>query len=108
MSAKHHTPLLFGPQTPAKRNGSAIVQMIRENKIAPTDPNVSEEDVEALSEQCEAIYARLKQGPATSKELAALSLKYTSRASDLRKYGIKVKCEKRADGVWVYSLEAKA
>lgn len=108
MSAKHHTPLLFGPQTPAKRNGSAIVQMLRENKIAPTDPNVAEEDVPRLTGQNQAILNRLREGPATTMELNAISCKYTSRASDLRKHGIKVKCEKRADGVWVYSLEAKA
>ena len=42
---------------------------------------------ERLSRQCEAILARLKEGPATNRELADIAMKYTSRISDLRKAG---------------------
>jgi len=40
-----------------------------------------------LTKQCQAILARLQQGPATNKELAGISLKYTGRISDLRAAG---------------------
>lgn len=40
-----------------------------------------------LSRQCRKMLDRLTQGPATNKDLAAISLKYTSRISDLRKAG---------------------
>lgn len=98
----------YEPLTPAKRNGSAIVQMIRENKIAPTDPNVSEEDVPRLTGQNLAILNRLREGPATNVELAEIALKYSGRISDVRAAGYRIKGEKREGGVWVYSLEAKA
>lgn len=40
-----------------------------------------------LSAQCARILARLRQGPATNRELAAIALKYTGRLSDLRAAG---------------------
>jgi hypothetical protein len=61
-----------------------------------------------LSGQCAAILARLHQGPATNRELAQLSLKYTSRLSDLRSAGYDVRVVERdyASGRTVYQLEA--
>ncbi|NLX57310.1 MAG: hypothetical protein GXY58_19545 [Planctomycetaceae bacterium] len=43
-----------------------------------------------LTGQNAAILERLKRGPATNRELAAISLKYTSRISDLRAAGYDV------------------
>jgi len=40
-----------------------------------------------LNSQAQRILELLRQGPATNHELADISLKYTSRVSDLRKAG---------------------
>jgi hypothetical protein len=72
----------------------------------PTDPNVNKEDAPRLAGQNLAILERLRQGPATNKELAEMSLKYTSRLSDLRANGFTVKCERKTGGLTVYTLEA--
>ena len=53
-------------------------------QIVPIDPHVDADDVPRLTGQNAAILARLERGPATNSELAKLSLKYTSRISDLR------------------------
>jgi uncharacterized protein YmfQ (DUF2313 family) len=67
------------------------------------------EEARRLSGQCAAILQRLHQGPATNRELAGLSLKYTSRLSDLRAAGYDVRVVERdyASGRTVYRLEAK-
>lgn len=59
-----------------------------------------------LSDQCARILYRLRQGLATNVELAAISIKYTSRISHLRKRGYDVRCEScdKKTGVSVYSL----
>ena len=58
-----------------------------------------------LSGQCAAILARLRQGPATNRELSAISLKYTSRTSDLRAAGYAIRCTRQYDsGLTVYEL----
>ena len=54
-----------------------------------------------------AIYERLKRGTATNVELAAISLKYTSRVDDLRKSGIDVCATRVAGGTWRYELVTK-
>jgi uncharacterized protein YmfQ (DUF2313 family) len=66
------------------------------------------EEARRLSGQCAAILQRLHQGPATNRELAGLSLKYTSRLSDLRAAGYDVRVVERdyASGRTVYRLEA--
>lgn len=63
-----------------------------------------------LSRQCAAILARLEAGPATNADLAALSLKYTSRISDLRRAGFDIDCynRDRATGVAWYRLMGNA
>lgn len=45
-----------------------------------------------LSQQAQRILDRLQRGPATNKELAGMSLKYTSRLSDIRKAGYTIVC----------------
>lgn len=56
--------------------------------------------------QKERILARLKRGPATNAELAAIALKYTGRLSDLRADGYEIRAAKQADtGVTVYRLK---
>ena len=59
-----------------------------------------------LSRQCEAMLARLQQGPATNRELAAISLKYTARISDLRAAGhdVDVVSRDHRSGLTVYRL----
>ncbi len=48
---------------------------------------------------------RLKQGPVTNRELAAISLKYTGRISDLRALGHNIECvEQKPDGTSIYEL----
>ena len=61
-----------------------------------------------LTGQNAAILARLEQGAATNHELAALSLKYTSRLSDLRAAGYRVVIRARdhATGCVVYALDS--
>ena len=53
----------------------------------PCDPHVEPVDLPRLKGQNGKILERLQKGPATNKELATISLKYTSRVSDLRKAG---------------------
>jgi hypothetical protein len=75
--------------------------------VVPRDPNVAGiAEKRRLSGQNAAILARLRQGPATNAELAAISLKYTSRNSDLRRagYPVEVISRDRKTGVVVYAL----
>ena len=60
-----------------------------------------------LSKQCGLILERLKQGRATNRELASLSMKYTSRVSDLRAAGYVVEVVERNHdtGLNVYELK---
>ena len=55
--------------------------------------------------QCRAILERLEAGPATNAELAAISLKYTGRISDLRALGFDIRSERvEKTGTFVYEL----
>ena len=74
----------------------------------PVNASVPVSDAPRLSKQCRLILERLRQGKATNVELAALPcLKYTSRLSDLRKSGYKIRiCDRNYDsGLVVYELE---
>lgn len=53
------------------------------------------------------ILARLQAGPASNRELAALSLKYTARLSDLRAagYDVRVVTRDHHTGHVVYALQ---
>lgn len=74
--------------------------------LAPCDPHVAAEDVKRLSGQNAVILLRLRQGPASNVELADLSLKYTSRISDLRAAGYRITCHRGAiNGLNTYLLE---
>lgn len=70
----------------------------------PCDPNVIDSDVPRLTGQNAAILARLREGPATNRELAGYSLKYTSRLSDLRARGHEVTCVRGDGGLNTYTL----
>lgn len=69
-----------------------------------TDPNVRSGDKKRLSGQNRKILDLLRRGPATGRELAAISMKYTSRVSDLRKAGCEIECQQRAGGNSLYTL----
>ena len=75
----------------------------------PTDPSAFAADIPRLSAQNDAVLSRLRRGPATNTELAAISLKYTSRISDLRKIldpmGMAIVCQRLGDGLTSYRIE---
>jgi hypothetical protein len=64
---------------------------------------VDPRDQARLSRQCLAILKRLREGPATSAELAGIALKYTGRISDLRRNGFAIS-SKRDGGGFLYTL----
>jgi hypothetical protein len=72
--------------------------------VSPCDPNVKPTDEKRLSGQNALILQRLRQGPASNTELASLSLKYTSRVSDLRAAGFNIECLYGAGGQNTYRL----
>lgn len=63
------------------------------------------EDTPRLTGQNAAILRRLRQGTASNFELAAISLKYTSRINDLRNAGYRIEAERGSGGVWIYELK---
>lgn len=58
-----------------------------------------------LSQQCQKLLDILRIGPATNEQLARVSLKYTSRISDLRKAGHNITCTRLGGGLTQYRLE---
>jgi hypothetical protein len=72
----------------------------------PPNPTVPDEARPRVSRQCREILERLREGPATNKELAAKSLKYTSRLSEIREAGYTVRCVAVdiKNGVYRYEL----
>lgn len=87
-------------------NGGLFSVELREpfRDARPIDPNVHAEDVPRLTGQNAAILDRLRSGPATNKELARLSLKYTSRLSDARAAGYQIVCKRLSGGLTEYRL----
>lgn len=73
--------------------------------LHPRDPSVAAADAPRLTGQNAAILERLKSGPETNLTLARISLKYTSRLSDLRKHGHRIRCDRLGGGVCLYTLE---
>lgn len=73
--------------------------------LRPIDPHVRADDVPRLSNQCQEILAALKQGPKTNAELAGIALKYTSRLSDIRRAGYKIKATHTGGGTYTYTLK---
>ena len=64
-------------------------------------------EVKRLAGQSLRIVQRLQQGPATNRELSQISLKYTSRCSDLKKAGYDIRAERGYEpGLWIYTLVA--
>lgn len=57
-----------------------------------------------LAAQTQAIVDRLRSGAATNVELAAISLKYTSRISDARAAGYTIECTRLDGGLTEYRL----
>ena len=74
-------------------------------QLRPRDPNVFQLDRPRLQGQNAAILDRLMKGPATNDELIRLSRKYTSRVSDLRKAGYRIRCHRGDGGLNTYVLE---
>lgn len=73
--------------------------------LLPRDSHVTESaEVTRLAGQNGEILARLQRGPATNSELAKLSLKYTSRISDLRKAGYTIAMTRVQGGLTIYEL----
>jgi hypothetical protein len=72
--------------------------------IRPIDRHAQRDDMPRLAGQNLAVLARLQRGPATNQELAAISLKYTSRISDLRAAGYVIRCEPGPNGRNTYTL----
>jgi hypothetical protein len=77
-----------------------------QDEILPRDSHVTEPtEIKRLATQNEQILARLKRGPATNVDLAKISLKYTSRISDLREAGHNIPPPERVKGgVTIYRL----
>lgn len=73
---------------------------------APSDPNVTDPARPRLTGQNAAIVERLRQGPATNRELAQIALKYTSRLSDIRDagYSVNIVANDHATGLVTYQL----
>lgn len=75
--------------------------------LLPRDTRVTEpEEVRRLSGQNLRILKRLQHGPATNRELAQISLKYTSRLSDCKAAGwdIRIVERDRKTGRVLYQL----
>jgi hypothetical protein len=94
-------PTLFDLDAPRGAYGQPAA---RTTTPAPRDPNVRPDDVKRLTGHNAAILARLRRGPAYNHELAAISLKYSGRVSDLRVHGIEIAAERFDGGTWSYTL----
>lgn len=81
--------------------------MFTDAPVIPAAPSLPRVERQRLTGQNAAILARLRQGTATNYELAALSLKYTARISELRQagYAVGIVSRDHATGRTVYALE---
>jgi hypothetical protein len=79
------------------------------DEMLPTDTHVTEPvEVRRLAGQISRILARLKEGPATARELSDISLNYRARLSDLRKHGYVIRCDEDfSTGKSLYTLERR-
>lgn len=76
------------------------------DELLPRDSHVTAPaEIARLASQSLKILERLHRGPASNHELAQISLKYTSRISDLRAAGCVVTCERKSGGGAVYTLQ---
>jgi hypothetical protein len=72
---------------------------------APPTPGPPAQDRERLGRQCQAVLDRLRRGPTSNYDLALISLKYTSRISDLRAKGYTITATEQGQGLFFYTLE---
>lgn len=84
----------------------SLFEMDNHDGLRTFRPSVPQEAQKRLRGQSAAILERLQRGRATNRELSAISLKYTSRISDIRQAGYVVNCVKHdhATGLAVYEL----
>lgn len=78
-------------------------------EIRLSDPKVRGSVEEPrLTNQCQLILARLKQGPASNTELANIATRFGARVHDLRSagYNIVITHRDRRSGLTFYALEA--
>lgn len=75
--------------------------------LTPTDRNIDVRDVPRVMGQNALIRERLRQGPATNIELAAITFKMSARISDLRAKGYQIRAERIEGGTWLYTLESE-
>lgn len=68
------------------------------------NPSVPKQDAPRLSRQCALILEMLTLRPHTNEELSRVSLKYTSRISDLRANGYSIECTRLDGGLTMYAL----
>jgi hypothetical protein len=77
--------------------------------VPPVDSHVLEPgEIRRLAGQNLRILERLQRGAATNKGLSRLSLKYTSRVSDLRKAGYVITAYQCHGGLTIYRLGKRA
>jgi hypothetical protein len=57
-----------------------------------------------FSRQCAAILVRLRQSPATNRELVQIAMNLTARISDLRAHGLKIEAKPLGGGLFEYRL----
>jgi len=68
----------------------------QEGGVVPFDPQVPDpKERPRLSKQSKIVLDRLRSGPATNYDLAAIALKYSARISDIRRSGVSVQNFKR-------------
>lgn len=75
--------------------------------LLPIDPTVVAADVGRLRGQNGQILAALAESPRTNAELSRISLKYTSRISDVRAAGYAITCTRGQGGIATYSLQGR-
>jgi hypothetical protein len=76
----------------------------------PATSHIAEADLNRSgrrASQKDRILWRLMSGPATNAELAAISLKYTGRISDLRADGWRIEPTLQPDGRTIYRLRGR-
>jgi hypothetical protein len=74
------------------------------------DPKVrGTEEEPRLSRQCQAILARLKEGPASNSDLMRIAQRFGARIHDLRGagYAIEIQSRDRVTGVTIYAMEPR-
>jgi hypothetical protein len=78
-------------------------------RMLPKDTHVlSPREIRRLVGQNARIYARLTEGPATRRELAALAVNVTGRVSDVRAYlkplGLDIDVDEKPNGLSIYRM----